>query len=494
AALSELAQVLAAAGTALPDLAALTSAGPALAARLYALDPAAAVELPAAVLSQPIETGTTRYRLCLGSIADLAEADRLMAAAQARSIALPRALPAAAAAALLEIEARRAPLLAERARRVRELEALAARHHLAGLLGGFRFLEWLVGHVPRLPATEHFAYVTGWTRDLDGARLEAALAAAGLPHLLHFPDRPRTLEPPIVLANPALLRPFETVVRLLGTPGAGEADPTPLVAVIAPLLFGFMFGDVGQGLVLLTLGLALRRRWPALALLVPGGLAASVFGLLFGCVFAREDLLAPLWQRPLAQPLTMLGISVGFGVLVLLGGFALDALQHAWRGEARRWWALRGGLVALYLGLVATPFRREALLVAAAGVVWSLAGAALLARDPLAAGRAAGELAESVLQLLVNTISFARVGAFALAHAGLSFAVVGLAAAAGGGLGGLAVLALGNLLILLIEGLVVGIQTARLVLFEFFIRFLKAEGRPFRPLPLPGTSPFKESP
>jgi V/A-type H+/Na+-transporting ATPase subunit I len=194
------------------------------------------------------------------------------------------------------------------------------------------------------------------------------------------------------------------------------------------------------------------------------------------------------------MPLETLATSVGFGVAVLLGGFALDALQSAWVGRGRDWWLSRGGLVALYLGLVATPFAASALAVVLAGVVWTLVGSAIVARSVAAVGRAAGELLETLLQLLVNTISFARVGAFALAHAGLSSAVVGIAATTGHGVGFYAALALGNLLILALEGLVVGIQTARLVLFEFFIRFLKAEGRPFRPLPEPTQATFKESP
>jgi V/A-type H+-transporting ATPase subunit I len=98
---------------------------------------------------------------------------------------------------------------------------------------------------------------------------------------------------------------------------------------------------------------------------------------------------------------------------------------------------------------------------------------------------ALGELLEHTVQVLINTLSFARVGAFALAHAGLSSAVVGLADAAGQPLIYALVLVLGNALILVVEGLVVSIQTTRLVLFEFFTRFFRAEGREFRPLAAP---------
>ena len=107
--------------------------------------------------------------------------------------------------------------------------------------------------------------------------------------------------------------------------------------------------------------------------------------------------------------------------------------------------------------------------------------------DGLAA--ALGELLERTLQLAVNTLSFARVGAFALAHAGLSSAVIALAGIAGHGLGGLLVLILGNLVILILEAMVVSIQTTRLVLFEFFTRFLTGAGRVFRPLPPPPAIP-----
>jgi V/A-type H+-transporting ATPase subunit I len=94
--------------------------------------------------------------------------------------------------------------------------------------------------------------------------------------------------------------------------------------------------------------------------------------------------------------------------------------------------------------------------------------------------------------VLINTLSFARVGAFALAHAGLASAVVALAEAAGHGIGFALILVLGNLLIVAIEGLIVSIQTTRLVLFEFFTRFFTPEGRPFRPLAPPPVT-VKES-
>jgi V/A-type H+-transporting ATPase subunit I len=124
---------------------------------------------------------------------------------------------------------------------------------------------------------------------------------------------------------------------------------------------------------------------------------------------------------------------------------------------------------------------------ALAGALWFAFGHALVVDNHrlAAVGQAAGEFVEILLQLGVNTISFVRVGAFALSHAGLCVAVVGVASAASSPVASAIIELLGNLVVLGLEGLVVGIQTTRLVLFEFFVRFLRVEGRPFRPLTPP---------
>ena len=78
-------------------------------------------------------------------------------------------------------------------------------------------------------------------------------------------------------------------------PSRNEADPSVLLAIAVPLMFGYMFGDVGQGLVIAAVGFALRKRLPIARLFVAGGLAAAVFGLLFGSVFSLHACCTPLW-------------------------------------------------------------------------------------------------------------------------------------------------------------------------------------------------------
>jgi V/A-type H+-transporting ATPase subunit I len=243
-----------------------------------------------------------------------------------------------------------------------------------------------------------------------------------------------------------------------------------------------MFGDVGQGLVLAAIGFALRKRMPVLRLLVPAGVSAAVFGLAFGSIFSVEHLIHPLWLNPLEQPLVVLAVPLAAGVVLLTVGLGLNALGAYWAGELRDWLATEGGFVLVYLGILAAFFHVAGIFVALAGAATVALGHAWVHRGAGAGLKALGELLERTMQILINTLSFARVGAFALAHAGLSSAVVALAHAAGGTVGFALVLVLGNVVIIALEGLVVSIQTTRLILFEFFARFFRAEGREFRPL------------
>jgi V/A-type H+-transporting ATPase subunit I len=259
---------------------------------------------------------------------------------------------------------------------------------------------------------------------------------------------------------------------------------------MVPLLFGYMFGDVGQGLVLLLAGLLLQKRWPLLRILIANGTSAIVFGFVFGSMFGREDLIPALWLHPVMQPLPVLLVPLIAGVLIILMGMVLNAVESGWRGEWLRWLHVEAPVLGLYLGIIST-FVLEAsmsMLIIASALTWYLIGNLLLAGGRvLAVFTAIASLIEKLLQLMLNTVSFIRVGAFALAHAGLSLAFNIMADNAVSAIVTVLILLLGNVIVTVLEGLVVSIQTTRLVLFEFFIRFLQANGRVFKPLAAPLT-------
>ena len=480
-----------AAGEALPRLDRMAAAGPVLAGRVYVLPPGTqALSLPPALIHQywTPEQGREAYLLAVGPNEDMAELDAAMAARKVHCIALPRDLPADAGQLQATMQQRRAKLDERETAARTALARLDAAHGLPAALGELALAAWVVTHVPELPVTEHFAWITGWCADRDDGGLTAALDQQGLHYLLRMTQAPEGAVAPSVLHNPRWARPFETMTGMMGVPAAGDADPSLLVAILAPLMFGYMFGDVAQGAIVALAGYFLGKRMPALRLLLPGGLVAIVFGFAFGSVFAREDVVPAFWLHPLAQPLPVLAVALAFGVFTICVGLALDALQNFWRGQLRHWLLCDAGLLVAYAGIVGAAINLRALWALPVGIAWSLAGSAVAnpAGRTLAVGKAAGESLEHLLQLGVNTISFVRVGAFALAHAGLCSAIVGMAEAAGAGYW--PVLIVGNAAIIALEGLVVSIQTTRLVLFEFFIRFLTARGRPFEPLTPPPAS------
>jgi V/A-type H+-transporting ATPase subunit I len=468
------------------DLGDLSGTGPSLASTLFVLP--AEAELPALarrVLVERIQTGDQLFLLTLGPPATLEELREELSGERVRPLPLPPWLRGRPGRALAQVTDRLADLEQEETTERQALADLNQRHGVAGALGTIQRLDWLVANMPRVPVSEHFAWITGWTDDWEGSTLPPALA--GIPALIHFPGPPPGREPPQLLRNPAWLRPFELFARLIGIPQRNEADPTWALALIAPLLFGYMFGDVGQGLVLIAVGWALRHRIPPLRLLIPGGLAAVVFGLLFGSVFSLEHVLPPLWLHPLEAPLPVLLIPLVGGAVLILLSMLLGGLQSLWLGRGGRWLIADAGLLVLYLGAVLSPWSAAGKYLVLAGLAWFLGGAAWEARGQgwLALPTAVGQLAERGMRLLVNTLSFARVGAFTLAHAGLSQAVTSLAAAMGTAIAGGVIIVLGNLVIIVLEGLVVSVQTTRLILFEFFVRFLHGGGRPFRPISPP---------
>jgi V/A-type H+-transporting ATPase subunit I len=324
---------------------------------------------------------------------------------------------------------------------------------------------------------------------------------------------------PVVLANPRFLRGFQGLLTTYGWPRYQEIDPTVLISVTFPLLFGAMFGDVGHGLVLALAGLLVAsRKVRALAGAADFGLAvaicgfsATIFGFLYGSIFGFEDVLRALLFHPLNNIIQILLLSVGAGIVVLVMGFLISLLNAY---VARDWGRLlvsHNGLAGLmlYLSLLALvggiALPRFPVPRAVTGVVLVVSALAVMFSEPLGrlidrqrplvqggiatyAVEAFFELFETLISLLSNSLSYIRVGAFAVAHGGLSGVVFILAkmVSPGQGLVYWIVVAAGNVFIIGFEGLIVGIQTLRLHYYEFFSKFFTGGGMRYVPLTTPG--------
>lgn len=365
-----------------------------------------------------------------------------------------------------------------------ELKALHADSELARAKANVDTLRWYLENAAGTLTVGEYCHITGWTTARDVRDLQQALEGAGIHAIIRSPAPPARAEAPVATFDAWWAQPFQTIMAMWGTPGRREVDPTGLLALVVPLLFGYMFPDVGHGLILAVFAGVSYRRWPRLRFLLPCGLSAMVFGMLFGEVFGFGDLIPARWLHPLADPATILIVPLLFGVGLMLLGLAFAGIEARWRGEMGRWLLVDGAVLLIYAGLLAGLWWPEAFWLSGLAVLYYLAGS--LATAPAGARLAGlptdlGELLLSVFELVINTLSFLRVGAFALAHAALSHAVMVLADSVEGlWLQGL-IIVVGNVFALLMEGLLVFVQTTRLVLFEFFIRFLRAEGRLFRP-------------
>jgi V/A-type H+-transporting ATPase subunit I len=381
-------------------------------------------------------------------------------------------------------------------RNVAELQSLEAEVHalrrapdMGEAQANIQTLRWFLDHAPGLLARHELCHVTGWCTSADPNCLQAALHAAGIEAIVRFPEAPARSTAPVDLLSNWWARPFRPFLQLWGVPGRAEIDPSGLLPLIVPLLFGYMFPDVGHGLILALAAALAVRRWPQAGFLVPCGLSAMVFGTIFGEAFGFENLFPPLWTRPLDSPVEVILAPMGFGIGLMLLGMAFAGIEARWRGELGAWLRVEAAVVVLYVSLLGAQLWSPIYWLSGAALVHYLAGSLSLAAAGQrwqALGSAIGRLLLNVFELAMNTLSFVRVGAFALAHAALSHAILTLAdMAANPWLWGLVIL-IGTVFSIVMEGMLTYVQTTRLVLFEFFIQFLHTEGRLFRTTRPPG--------
>lgn len=323
-------------------------------------------------------------------------------------------------------------------------------------------------------------------------------------------------EVPVALGNPSFLRPFQMLVTTYAQPRYDEIDPTWLMTITFPLLFGAMFGDIGHGLLFAALGallmskkVAALRGFSALGgLVVACGVVSALFGVLYGSIFGREDILHAVWVAPMENIMTLLMTAIGLGAVILSIGYLLS-IFNAWK--RRDWghmlvhprgiaglilyWSLLGLAVSMLapamLPLPAIVFIIPAAITAVVVMFSELFEHLITGHRPLIeegiatyAIQAFFELFETLIGILSNSLSYVRVGAFAVAHGFLTMAVYMIGGLVGPefSIGWWVVAILGNLFVVGFEGLIVSIQTMRLEYYEFFSKFFSGGGLRFQPL------------
>ena len=321
-------------------------------------------------------------------------------------------------------------------------------------------------------------------------------------------------EPPTKLENPKLFKPFEMYIQMYGLPAHNEMDPTIFVAITYSFIFGVMFGDVGQGLLLLIGGALIYhfKKAPLAGIIATAGVFSTIFGFMFGSIFGFEDIIEPLWIRPIDHMTTLpfLGklntvfiVAVAFGMFLILTTMVLHIINAVRRKDAENIFFDTNGIAGFvfYGAIVAVVFlfmTGHAIPAAGVLVVMFLIPLILIGfKEPLgklvekkadAMPKEKGmflvtaffELFDVLLSYFSNTLSFVRIGAFAVSHAAMMEVVLMLAGAESGNINWI-VIVLGNVFVCAMEGLIVGIQVLRLEYYEMFSRFYKGSGRAFDP-------------
>jgi V/A-type H+-transporting ATPase subunit I len=385
----------------------------------------------------------------------------------------------------------------------------------------------LLSAIKRFPRTEAAVFINGWIPAGEVATLENSMREiTGGRYALKtaLPDASSGEQVPVLLKHSRLLRPFEMLISTYGLPDYQEVEPTLFVALSYILMFGMMFGDAGHGMVLAVCGLGAllsgrsKRMKDLGVLLLFGGLSSIIFGVVYGSYFGIEAMKKyALWHDPLeGNPIQLMYGAIGIGVAMISLGLILNIINRFRRGD------VIGGVLDKF-GLVGLLFYWGTLVLLMHGGTiqsWGLMSTSVILflvvpivgwslKEPLELFLSHGTgdrkktddgLAnaimescvgafEAILSYLANTISFVRLAAYAMSHAALLFAAFMVSAEVrdfpiGGGLFSLLVIIFGNIIAIVLEGIIASVQALRLEYYEFFSKFFSGNGQPFEPFRL----------
>lgn len=459
-----------------------------------------ALELAGYVLQTYHEEAGQSHCLIAGAKGNEAEILRLLNSAGWHALEVPAEFSGHPEEMRAQLMLRLANTQASHAQASKDFAA-AKNKYLTKLVAAAHLMQQAAPHselTQQMRAKGGLAVINGWVPGDRIAALRDTLSQA-IANRYQMTQRAPSAEElqqvPTLSRQPRWMRPFAALVKNYGVPRYNEIDPTLLFALSFIAMFGMMFGDIGQGALILLAGLLVPRLAFARPMLVAAGISSMVFGWLYGSVFGFEALVHPLWVAPLTDPMRMLTAALYWGMGFILLSTLLTIYNRLVQGEFAA--ALLGAKgvagVLFYFAALHAAYRLGSgqavgflgifmLLLPLGALVWHLwkTHPGPLTERVLVV---AVETFETALNYIANTLSFLRVAAFSMNHVALAVAVFALAGMMGN-TGHWITVVLGNAFILLLEGAIVAIQVLRLEYYEGFSRFYSGDGRAFRPLAL----------
>ena len=335
-----------------------------------------------------------------------------------------------------------------------------------------------------------------------------------------IPDLNEKNVPIIARECPSYLQAFGKLECAYGHPGSGDVDPVKIFAITFPILFGIMFADVAQGAILIVAGIIftlVRRRGKMddagdiiRYLLISGemliyiGISAIFFGFLFGEFFGPSGVLHPITLaqigpfqiggfEPTQEPMKMLKFAILVGAIHISTGLVLRFINEMRHKHYKFvpipicwiWlifgslfmWAYWGGISKISLWFSEGALMMGGLVILPLLLIFISAVAA----EGFMVG--IGFTVEVFAETLSHTMSYSRLMALGLIHSAMNYLFLVLGGVDHGvfPLQSIPLIAIGTVLVLIIEGLVVFVHTLRLHWVEWFSTFHSGEGIPFKP-------------
>ena len=344
-------------------------------------------------------------------------------------------------------------------------------------------------------------YIVGWIPTKNLKEILLKLEKDNVEYVVKNHDEVAST-PPTKLKNNRLIRPFESIVNMYGIPNYTEMDPTWFVALTAFIMFGFMFGDIGHGLVVTIVGLILAKRKSSLGpVLTAGGISSIIFGFLYGSIFGKEDIIKGILPSPMDNITNMLIAGISTGAVLIIIAMIFNIKNGIKNKDTGKIFFDKNGLAGLIFYttilvlIVGFLLKGKMIISLAISTILILIPLILIlfkeklenlikkdknnVKVPIV--EKIFELIEMLLSMASNTISFVRLAAFAINHVGLCMAVYILADMFSGA-GSIAVAIIGNIIVIALEGLIVAIQVLRLEYYELFSRFYTGDGKEYIPI------------
>lgn len=354
-------------------------------------------------------------------------------------------------------------------------------------------------------------YIFGWIPEENAEKFSAQFEdRPNVDCVVESIDKADGIVPPTKLKHKAATKSFELITGLYGMPSYNEVDPTSFMALSYSLFFGIMFGDLGQGILIFFIGLFCKLKkllGDMGGVLMSFGIASAFFGFLYNSVFGHEGVL-PFTILPVHDDkniLTVLFSAVGFGVVVILACMVINMINGIKQKNIKKVLFDTNGLAGfvMYASIIIgcvffLIFKKNVFNLAYIIGLILLPILLIFLSEPLSRliehkkeiiPGAKGEffitaffdLFEAFLSFFSNTISFMRIGAYILSHAGMMMAVFAI-----GDMfdttGSIIAQVIGNVFVIALEGLIVGIQGIRLHFYEMFSRFYAGDGKPYDPI------------